>query len=125
MSKACSICGEAIPEKRLQAVPNARTCVACQSKQERIESAAPKRALSGLLQADWSFLEIKEHIDQLPVGITKEPSLYETISQLEETEINGDPTQSIEVPDLASESSAGELRGTGGLQETTDSESAR
>jgi DnaK suppressor protein len=34
---ACSDCGVEISEKRLKAVPFARRCVACQSKEELLE----------------------------------------------------------------------------------------
>ena len=30
----CDICGEEIPEKRRQALPGVRTCVACQSQRD-------------------------------------------------------------------------------------------
>lgn len=35
----CSECGAAIPPKRLLAVPDATTCVACQSRLERVGAA--------------------------------------------------------------------------------------
>ncbi|HEX8643330.1 MAG TPA: DksA/TraR family C4-type zinc finger protein [Allosphingosinicella sp.] len=31
----CAACGEAIPERRRQAVPGVRTCVACQAERDR------------------------------------------------------------------------------------------
>jgi DnaK suppressor protein len=36
----CSECGAAIPPKRLLAVPDATTCVACQSRLERVGASA-------------------------------------------------------------------------------------
>jgi len=40
MSKVCVVCGEPIPEKRLQILPNTTTCVAC--------SAATKKNIKDL-----------------------------------------------------------------------------
>jgi RNA polymerase-binding transcription factor len=44
----CSECGTAIPSKRLLAVPDATTCVACQSRLERITASA---------RGDWNDAE--------------------------------------------------------------------
>ena len=33
--KVCDECGDEIPEKRRQALPGVRTCVACQSERDR------------------------------------------------------------------------------------------
>jgi RNA polymerase-binding transcription factor len=43
---ACSECGTRIPQKRLLAVPDAATCVACQDRLERYE-AQMNRELAG------------------------------------------------------------------------------
>jgi len=33
-ARFCDVCGEEIPEKRRQALPGVRTCVACQSERD-------------------------------------------------------------------------------------------
>jgi len=33
-ARSCDVCGEEIPEKRRQALPGVRTCVACQSERD-------------------------------------------------------------------------------------------
>ncbi|MEC3912808.1 DksA/TraR family C4-type zinc finger protein [Sphingobium sp. CR2-8] len=35
----CEVCGEEIPKKRREALPGARTCVACQSERDRAHVA--------------------------------------------------------------------------------------
>jgi DnaK suppressor protein len=40
----CSECGASIPPKRLLAVPDATTCVACQDRLERVGAAVRARA---------------------------------------------------------------------------------
>lgn len=105
MERSCVVCNEAITPKRLEALPNARACTQCQSKLDRVHSAAPQRisfdpaehkyhnadaervpsVVEKLRQADWSFLEQEQPRDSMPKE--KEPSLFETISALEETEV--------------------------------------
>ncbi len=41
-SEYCEICGEDIPERRRAALPGVRTCIACQSEQDK------RPALSGI-----------------------------------------------------------------------------
>lgn len=48
----CQDCGEKIPQKRLEAVPNARYCVACQKLAEE-EVAVPDSALAMPEVDDW------------------------------------------------------------------------
>lgn len=87
--RPCGVCGQAIPAKRLEVLPNTRTCVSCQSKLELAAQSIGNFNVDDVRQGEWSFLETKEYRDQLPAGITIEPSLYETISSLKETEVIG------------------------------------
>ena len=41
---ACSECGTSIPPKRLMAIPDATTCVACQKRLEHLRSWSARRA---------------------------------------------------------------------------------
>lgn len=42
--KACACCGEPIPEKRLKALPNTKTCVFCSSEDKKQFSDLPGSA---------------------------------------------------------------------------------
>ena len=38
-SRTCQLCGSSVPEERLQAIPDVRTCVACQRRYELLGRA--------------------------------------------------------------------------------------